>query len=53
MDKWDKAAIEALRRMARAQERGTGCTLTAEMIASLNLTFIGQAWADVVAEESR
>ncbi len=43
---WDDGAQDALNRMARAARRGTGCTLTAEMIASLAVTIIGQAWAE-------
>lgn len=37
-------AQDGLNRMRRAHERGTGCHLTAEMIASLAVTIIGQAW---------
>lgn len=37
-------AQDALNRMRRAHERGTGCHLTAEMIASLGLTFLAQTW---------
>lgn len=37
-------AQDALNRMRRAHERGTGCRLTADMIRSLYLSFIGQMW---------
>jgi hypothetical protein len=43
---WDEAAQDALNRMRRAADRGTGCHLTAEMIASLHLTKIGQYWCE-------
>jgi len=43
-DKCFDLAQEALNRMRRAHERGTGCRLTAEMIRSLYVTFIGQMW---------
>ncbi len=38
-------AQDALNRMKRAQQLGTGCHLTAEMIQSLYLTVIGEIWA--------
>jgi hydroxymethylpyrimidine/phosphomethylpyrimidine kinase len=38
------AAHDALNRMKRAHARGTGCHLTAYMIASLGLTFLAEAW---------
>jgi len=38
-------AQDALNRMRRAHARGSGCHLTAEMISSLSLTHIGEAWA--------
>lgn len=37
---------DALNRMRRASERGTGCRLTAEMIASLAISTIGQMWGE-------
>lgn len=43
---WDHYAQLALDRMNRAHRRGTGCHLTAEMIASLHLSFLGEVWAD-------
>lgn len=36
------AAHDALNRMRRAADRGTGCRLTAEMVQSLIITIIGQ-----------
>ncbi|UTC28111.1 hypothetical protein GURKE_00800 [Brevundimonas phage vB_BpoS-Gurke] len=39
-------AHDALNRMRRAHERGTGCHLTADMIRSLSVTLIGQMWSD-------
>lgn len=37
---------DALNRMRRAAERGTGCHLTATMIESLAVTIIGQMWLE-------
>lgn len=45
-DGHNEAAHEALDRMRRAHERGTGCRLTAEMIAALGLTFLAEIWSD-------
>lgn len=47
-------AQDALNRMRRAADRGTGCHLTAAMIESLGLTSIGEMWeqADPRTEES-
>lgn len=39
-------AHDALDRMHRAHQRGTGCRLTAEMIAALGVTFLGQTWGE-------
>lgn len=39
-------AQDALNRMRKAAERGTGCHLTAEMIRSLAVTQIGAIWAE-------
>jgi hypothetical protein len=39
------AAQDALNRMRRAHRRGTGCLLTAEMVASLAISMIGEIWA--------
>lgn len=38
------AAHDALNRMKRACERGTGCHLTADMVASLGLTAVASLW---------
>ncbi len=38
-------AQDALNRMRRAHERGTGCYLTRAMIESLALSKIGELWA--------
>jgi len=40
------AAQDALDRMRRAHERGTGCHLTAEMIHAFACSMIGQMWAE-------
>jgi len=40
------SAHDALNRMRRAHDRGTGCHLTAEMIQSLALSLVGQIWAE-------
>ena len=37
---------DALDRMRRAHERGTGCHLTAEMIGALGCTFLAQTWSE-------
>lgn len=37
-------AQDALNRMARAEKRGTGCYLTADMIRSLGITIFGETW---------
>ena len=37
-------AHDALNRMKRANQRGTGCHLTAEMIEALSITFMGELW---------
>ena len=39
-------AHDALNRMARASRRGTGCHLTADMIAALERTFLGEVWSE-------
>lgn len=39
-------AQDALNRMRQAHERGTGCRLTAEMIAALGLTFLAETWSE-------
>lgn len=41
------AAHDALNRMKRAHDRGTGCHLTADMINALGVTIVGQAWAEI------
>jgi len=38
-------AQDAFTRMARAHDRGTGCHLTADMIAALSVTFLGEVWS--------
>lgn len=38
-------AQDALNRMARAYQRGTGCRLTADMIHALSLTVVGEIWS--------
>lgn len=45
-DKTDDLAQDALNRMKRASDRGTGCHLTAEMIFALELTIIGVMWRE-------
>jgi len=39
-------AHDALNRMKRAHERGTGCHLTWEMVAALSVSIIGQMWCE-------
>ncbi|USN13916.1 hypothetical protein PAPPERLAPAPP_02420 [Brevundimonas phage vB_BpoS-Papperlapapp] len=43
-DRVQRLQGDALRRMKRASERGTGCTLTAEMIEALSRSTIGEWW---------
>lgn len=45
-------AQDALNRLKRAHERGTGCHLTAEMVGSLSLTFLGEAWHEADPRET-
>lgn len=44
-------AHDALNRMRKAELRGTGCYLTAEMIRSLAVTQIGSIWAETDPRE--
>lgn len=37
-------AHDALDRMKRAFDRGTGCRLTFEMLSALSVSIIGQMW---------
>ena len=37
---------DALDRMKRAYERGTGCHLTADMVRALGVSVVGQAWSE-------
>jgi hypothetical protein len=39
-------AHDALNRIQRAHERGTGCYLTAEMVEALSLTYLGEIWSE-------
>lgn len=41
---WQSPADDAFDRMKRAHSRGTGCTLTAEMIRALSVTIVGDIW---------
>ena len=38
---------QALRRMRRASERGTGCHLTAEMIDALSSSTLAEWWSNL------
>lgn len=42
----------ALQRMKRAYDRGTGCTLSAEMLAALACSTIGEWWENVAEDGS-
>ena len=42
----------ALKRMRRAHERGTGCTLSAEMIEALACSTLGEWWEHVAEDGS-
>lgn len=44
-------AQDALNKMRRAHQRGTGCRLTAAEIESLSLSIIGQMWDDIDPRE--
>lgn len=48
-----EGAQDALDRMKRAFERGTGCHLTAAMLHSLSVTIVGQMWAEDRPEPSQ
>lgn len=37
---------DALDRMKRAYERGTGCHLTAEMIQAMGVSIFGDIWSE-------
>lgn len=39
-------AQDALNRLRKAELRGTGCHLTAEMIRSLAITAVGAIWSE-------
>lgn len=41
-----ETAKRALRKMRRAYERGTGCRISADEIACLNTTIVGQLWSE-------
>ena len=43
---FEDTAHEALNRMKRASERGTGCHLTADMIRALGITALAELWGD-------
>ena len=45
MPEWSDPTQDALNRMKRASERGTGCHLTAEMIQNMKVTIIGDLWS--------
>jgi hypothetical protein len=45
------AAQDALNRMRRAHNRGTGCRLTADMIHALSCSMIGQMWEETDPRE--
>ena len=44
---WTDNIHDALNRMKRAHERGTGCNLTAEMIQALGVTFLAERWDEM------
>lgn len=41
---WSDGVHDALNRMKRACDRGTGCHLTAGMVSSLALSVVGSLW---------
>lgn len=41
-----EVAKQALTRMRRAHDRGTGCRLTADEIVCLGTTIVGQLWSE-------
>lgn len=45
-------ANDALNRMRKAAKRGMGCHLFAEMIASVEVTIVGQTWAEADSREA-
>lgn len=46
-------AHDALNRMRRAYNRGTGCHLTAEMIEALGRTFLAERWEEADPRQPR
>jgi len=47
LDARSKLYDEALLRMKRAHDRGTGCYLTPEMIDAMSVMVIGEWWGSV------
>jgi hypothetical protein len=43
---FETIAHNALNKLARAAKRGTGCRLSAREIAALNVTKVGELWAE-------
>lgn len=43
---WGAGTQNALNKMRRAHERGTGCHLTADEIRSMSVSLIGQIWSE-------
>ena len=46
MGKLNDDVQDALNRLKRAADRGTGCTLTADMVSALGMTILGQVWEE-------
>jgi hypothetical protein len=45
-DAYSDKVHDALNRMRRAHDRGTGCHLTADMIHALSCSMLGQMWSE-------
>ena len=46
-DEITRLSGEALKRMRRAHDRGTGCRIKAEEIRALSLTLVGEWWSNM------
>lgn len=53
MSEYADGIHDALNRMKRAHDRGTGCHLTAEMVRSLGVSGLAQTWSEPDPREQR
>lgn len=47
MDEATRLQGEALKRMRRGFERGTGCNLTAEMLRAMSVSLVAEWWENI------